>query len=68
MAELNFQRAKAAFQEVLACTPEARSACLDQACGGDADLRREVEELLAAYESAGGFLSSPVGLEPGEPD
>src|SRR5262245_17147652 len=36
--------------------PEARSAYLDAACGGDADLRRRVEDLIAAHERASGFL------------
>src|SRR5262245_31717370 len=33
---------------------------LAEACGDDADLRREVESLLAAHEDAGTFLQSPA--------
>jgi TolB-like protein len=40
--------------------PEARAACVEQACSGDADLRGEVERLLAACERAGGFLEEPA--------
>ena len=40
---------------------EARARYLDQACGGDAELRREVEDLLAAEASAGPFLETPAG-------
>jgi hypothetical protein len=37
--------------------PDARSAYLAQACGGDAQLRRRIEVLLRAYERTGDFLS-----------
>jgi serine/threonine protein kinase/tetratricopeptide (TPR) repeat protein len=36
-----------------------RAAYLDQACGGDAALRAEVEGLLQALEAAGPFLNRP---------
>src|SRR4051812_41640924 len=39
---------------------EARAAFLDEACGGDADLRRHLEELLAAQDKLGSFLQGPV--------
>ena len=32
---------------------ESRTAFLNGACGGDEDLRQEVESLLAAHEQAG---------------
>ena len=44
---------------------QGRSAYLDQACGGDAGLRRRVEALLVASGQAGSFLQEPVGY-PGE--
>jgi hypothetical protein len=37
-----------------------RSAYLDQACGGDAALRKRVEALLRSHEEAGAFLRKPV--------
>jgi eukaryotic-like serine/threonine-protein kinase len=37
----------------------ARRTFLEEACGGDAELRRRVEGLLEAGERAGGFLESP---------
>jgi non-specific serine/threonine protein kinase/serine/threonine-protein kinase len=52
------------FQAALARPPESRPAFLDEACDGDAELRRELEGLLAAHEDAGGFLSTPAGLPP----
>ena len=39
--------------------PSERAAYLDQACAGDAALRRQVETLLAAHEQAGDFLERP---------
>jgi serine/threonine protein kinase/Tol biopolymer transport system component len=33
---------------------------LEQECGGDAELRAEVESLLATHERAGGFLEKPA--------
>jgi hypothetical protein len=40
--------------------PAQRTAYLDQACGGDAGLRRRVETLLAAHERVGEFLGVPA--------
>src|SRR6185295_15618114 len=37
-----------------------RAAFLVSACGGDERLRRNVEELLHAYDQAGGFLEKPA--------
>jgi hypothetical protein len=37
-----------------------RAAYLDSACGGDAELRRQVEKLLHAHPRVGDFLSKPV--------
>jgi serine/threonine protein kinase len=41
--------------------PVARGAYLEQACGGDRDLRARVEALLGAHDGAGSFLQSPAG-------
>src|SRR6516165_7248504 len=45
---------------------EERARYLDQACGHDAELRAGVEELLAAYPKAEGFLEPPAGRGPTE--
>jgi len=42
--------------------PAARAAFLDRECGPDADLRRRVDELLAAHAAAPGLF-----LEPADP-
>src|SRR5262245_49529833 len=39
--------------------PEQRGEFIERACKGDAALRRETEELLAAHQTAGGFLADP---------
>src|SRR5262245_7513693 len=40
--------------------PAERAAYLEQACGGDAALRHQVETLLAAHEREGEFLDVPA--------
>jgi eukaryotic-like serine/threonine-protein kinase len=45
-------------------SPDERAAFLDQACGGNDELRRSVELLLRAHDRAGGFLAdspAPAG-------
>jgi serine/threonine protein kinase/tetratricopeptide (TPR) repeat protein len=44
--------------------PAERQAYLDARCGGDDDLRREVEDLLRHYQRLGSFLDSPPALAP----
>ena len=39
------------FQSALDCAPEERTALLDASCGGDVQLRKEVESLLRSYET-----------------
>src|SRR5262245_33453233 len=41
-------------------TPAERAAYLDEACGGDADLRRRVAALLDTHEKVGSFLERPA--------
>ena len=51
---------RAIFDEASEMAPgEERQVWLDQACGGDAALRANVEELLRSQETAGGFLADP---------
>jgi eukaryotic-like serine/threonine-protein kinase len=52
----------ALLDEALQTPPEARPALLDSACRDDAELRREVEALLALETAADGFLADPVPL------
>ncbi len=51
---------KAIFSEALEKpTDDERSAYLSQVCGDDAGLRDKIENLLKAYNDAGGFLEPP---------
>ncbi len=47
------------LDRVLECEPHERAALLDECCAGDAELRGEVEALLAAHERAPGFIEKP---------
>ena len=54
-----YRKAGDLYHAALELTPEDRSAFLERACGGDVDLRREVESLLAAHQQAGHFIEEP---------
>jgi hypothetical protein len=47
------------FAALEKASPAERAAYLDEACRGDADLRRQVERLLAAHPQVGTFLEQP---------
>lgn len=49
-------RADAVFREMLELEPGERSAALDDRCGSDAELRRQVEELLRLADDPSTFL------------
>src|SRR5436190_21873171 len=46
------------YQGALALPPDERDTFLDDACGDDTAMRREVESLLAAEDEAGSFLAA----------
>src|SRR5262245_31339251 len=60
MTSEQWQRIERLCEAALSLDSPARTAFLDQECGGDAWLRREIESLLAADTDAGDFLESPV--------
>src|SRR5262245_61931658 len=47
--------------------PAERAAYLNEACGTDADLRRQVERLLAAHPQVGSFLQDDAAVHPSPP-
>ena len=47
------------FEAALARQPAEREAFLEKACGGDSELRRTVEQLLAGDETGGSFIEHP---------
>src|SRR5262249_34878983 len=49
-------------------TPEEQAAYLDQVCGGDAELRARLDELLRANCEAGSFLQEPTASQPATSD
>jgi serine/threonine protein kinase len=62
MATPRWTRVKDLFQAAVDRPPDARGPFLDEACENDAELRSEVESLLASHEEAGRFLSEPAPL------
>ncbi|MEO5821406.1 MAG: serine/threonine-protein kinase, partial [Vicinamibacteraceae bacterium] len=53
-------RVKEVFHRAVDVAPADRPAFLDEACGGDAPLRLEVQSLLAAHEDTGNLLETSV--------
>jgi serine/threonine protein kinase len=60
MTPERFQQVAELFRAACELGAEERAAYLHRACADDAELRREVESLLASHEQAGGFLSEPA--------
>jgi eukaryotic-like serine/threonine-protein kinase len=58
------RRQEEIFSQALALPAEERAAFLDRVCGGDAALRRGVEELLQAHLGAGSFLGASAAFAP----
>ncbi len=55
-----WRRIEELFHSALELDPDARSAFLQQACGADADLRREVESLVQSAEKPMDFVPEAV--------
>ncbi|MGA2922608.1 MAG: protein kinase [Candidatus Sulfotelmatobacter sp.] len=65
-----WERTKEILEQALRLAAEERRAYLESACGSDADLRSEVESLIASHEEAGSqFLRAAAGdvLRPAPP-
>jgi serine/threonine protein kinase len=58
MTPERWQEVERIFQAALDRDASARSAFLDHACAGDAELRRQVESLLGAHQADDRFLES----------
>ncbi|MGA7317322.1 MAG: protein kinase [Silvibacterium sp.] len=54
------ERLKDLFGAALELKPEDRTAFLNRECNGDAELRSELEALIAAHADAGSFLEHPT--------
>jgi TolB-like protein/tRNA A-37 threonylcarbamoyl transferase component Bud32/Flp pilus assembly protein TadD len=56
---LNWQQVKQLFDAALERDRSSRNTFLSDACGGNRELQKKVEQLLAAHEQAGSFLAVP---------
>jgi hypothetical protein len=60
MSAERWTRVRQIFEAALELPNDARAAFLDARCGGDADLRREVESLLASHDQGDALVDRPV--------
>src|SRR6266446_6291199 len=60
MTNEQWERVKEAFDAALRRRPDERAQFLDEVCGADETMRREVEALLSSFDDAGGFMARPV--------
>jgi TolB-like protein/Flp pilus assembly protein TadD/tRNA A-37 threonylcarbamoyl transferase component Bud32 len=56
----HWQQIEEIFQSALDLAPAMREGFIAEQCGENSDLKREVEKLLADYDSAESFIESPV--------
>jgi serine/threonine-protein kinase len=55
-----YQRVGELYHAALELEPDTRSAYLDEACGGDGELRREIDSLLRAGDQANDYFAAPA--------
>jgi len=60
MTPEQYRRVGELYHAAMELEPEARTEFLAGACGGDDELRREVESLLQAHKQADGFVAGKV--------
>ncbi|HEX8140696.1 MAG TPA: protein kinase [Pyrinomonadaceae bacterium] len=64
MTPERWKKVEEIFESALQKAPEQRRAYLEVACGGDDNLRGQVETLIHSYEQAGSFIEGPaIGVE-----
>jgi serine/threonine protein kinase len=61
MAEDRWSRIEETFHAALELPTHERAAYLDNVCGGDTELRREIETLLGETQGTKHFMESPAG-------
>src|SRR3989442_7609240 len=59
MTPQQYERLTELFHAVLEVAPDQRAAFLEEVSDGDADLRRELESLLAAHEQRAAYNEKP---------
>jgi predicted Ser/Thr protein kinase len=60
MDTTRWQKIKHLFDAAQEIEPSKRGAFLDDACGDDPELRREVERLIESLDNAGSFMEQPA--------
>src|SRR2546426_3235073 len=55
-----WEQVQQVFDAALQRPPEKRKEFLEQECGSNQELRREVESLLAAHDESGSFMAEPA--------
>ena len=60
MSTERWERLNRIFHDAVALEPAERSAYLDDACAGDAELHDEATQLLHAHDRAGEFIETPA--------
>jgi hypothetical protein len=63
-----WSRLKTIFHGAVDQPAEGRRAWLLRACQGDAELLQEADALIAAHDTAGGFLEEPAQIDPADVD
>ena len=58
-----WQKIKSVFNAAQEIEPEKCEKFLDDACGNDLDLRREVERLIDSLDNAESFMEQPAAAE-----
>jgi serine/threonine-protein kinase len=58
-----WRKVKGLFDVASELEPKKRARFLDKACADDAELRREVEKLLASFDDAESFMEQPAAAE-----
>lgn len=62
MGKTRLEQIEDIYQMVIDQPPESRDAALSKSCGGDGELRREVESLLRYADPDSNFIDSPPAL------
>ncbi|CAN5434612.1 hypothetical protein BH20ACI1_BH20ACI1_15930 [soil metagenome] len=63
MTPEKWQKIKGLFEAASEIEPRKRANFLKNACGNDTELHREVENLLASFDKAEGFMDKPAAAE-----
>jgi serine/threonine protein kinase/Tfp pilus assembly protein PilF len=60
MTNEQWERVKEVFDAALGHRPDERAQFLDEVCGAEETMRREVEALLSSFDDAGSFMAKPA--------